>query len=179
MKSSVSPTSAFDFRLRPVAVNLDQIEMRQAIDQASRRDLADAPEIIGVNLIDVSTGKLFGAGRHAVEHLVVAFQVVHRTKNKIELVPVLLDPLPARRGRFRIVIQFKAGADFDIGICRAQFFDFAKIDPFVIAIVIGKGDVSQPDAASMIDPGLEELLAIGLDAMALRMRMVVGKRVES
>ena len=79
-----------------MSVNLDQIEMRQAIDQASRRDLANAMEIIRVDLIDVATGKLLGAGRHAVEHLIRALEKVNRPEDEIEPVPILLDPMPSR-----------------------------------------------------------------------------------
>jgi hypothetical protein len=68
---------SFDLCFRPVAVNFDQIEMRQAIDQPGRRHLTNAPEIIGVDLIDIATGELPGAVRNAVEHLIVAFQVMH------------------------------------------------------------------------------------------------------
>src|SRR6266403_1065853 len=47
-----------DRRFRTMAVDLDQVEMRQAIDQARRGDLANTPKIIGVNLVDVAAGKL-------------------------------------------------------------------------------------------------------------------------
>ncbi|PYJ86077.1 MAG: hypothetical protein DME70_08680 [Verrucomicrobia bacterium] len=59
-----------------MTVDLDQIQMRQAIDQASRSDLADAPKIIGVNIVDLATGELFGAGGDVVEHLVGAIEVM-------------------------------------------------------------------------------------------------------
>jgi hypothetical protein len=87
---------------------------------------------------------------------------------------MLLDPFPAGRGGFRIVIQLEAGANPDIGIRRAQLFDFIKIDPGVITIVIGESDVVQPDAASIIDPGLEERGGIRLHTVTLRMRMIIG-----
>ena len=143
-----------------MAVDLDQVEMRQAIDQAGRGDLANAPKIIGVNLVDLATDKLFGAGRDAVEHLIVAIEVMNGAENEIELVPIFLDPRPSRCGRFRIVIELNAGADFDVGIRRAQFVDFIEIDSGVIAIVIGKGDVGQPACARAIDPWLEKLLGV-------------------
>ena len=57
-------------RIRPVAVDLDEVEMRKAIDQAARGDLADAAKIIGVDVVDIAAGELFGAGRDAVEHLI-------------------------------------------------------------------------------------------------------------
>ncbi len=70
----------------------------------------------------------------------------------------------------------RPGANLHVGISRAQFFDFVKIDSFVIAIVIGKSDVGQPAFPGVIDPGLEEFLSVRLDPMALRMRMVIGER---
>ena len=61
------------------------------------------------------------------------------------------------------------------GFAARSFVDFVKVDPFVIAIVIGKGDVGQPAGSSVIDPGLKERLGVRLDPMALRMRMVIGE----
>src|SRR6476620_10793068 len=89
-----------------VPVDLDQIEMRQAIDQAGGGYLADAAKIIFVNLVDASPDKLTCAVRHAVEHLVRIVEVMNRAQNEIEPVPVFLDPGAAGRGRFRIVVEF-------------------------------------------------------------------------
>src|SRR2546423_4579159 len=63
-------------RRRSVAVDLDQVEMRQTIDEASRGDLADAAKVIGVNVVDLAIAKLFGAVRHAVEHLVGPVEIM-------------------------------------------------------------------------------------------------------
>ena len=43
-----------------MSVNLDQVQMRHAIDEAGRRHLANATKIISVNFIDVAIGKLRG-----------------------------------------------------------------------------------------------------------------------
>jgi hypothetical protein len=41
----------------------------------------------------------------------------------------------------RIVVELDAGADFNVGVGRAQLVDFVEINPFVVTIVIGEGDV--------------------------------------
>src|SRR4051812_17377223 len=49
-------------RLWSIAVDLDQVEMRQAIDKPARGDLANPAKIIAVDFVDVATAKLFCAG---------------------------------------------------------------------------------------------------------------------
>ena len=51
-----------------------------------------------------------------------------RAEDEIEPVPVFLDPGPSGGGCFRIVIQFKAGANFQVGVRRPQSVDFLEID---------------------------------------------------
>src|SRR5205085_5314728 len=46
-----------DRRFRPMTVDLDKIEMRQAIDQAAARYLANPPKIIGIDLVDIAPGE--------------------------------------------------------------------------------------------------------------------------
>src|SRR4051794_10531830 len=62
---------------RTMAMDLHQVEMRKTIDNSSRRHVADAPKIIGVNVIDIAPGKLLRAFRHRVEHLVRPIEVMH------------------------------------------------------------------------------------------------------
>ena len=50
--------------------------MSQAIDQARVRDLANPPEVVGINGIDVASLELRRSIRHGVEHLVVAIEVM-------------------------------------------------------------------------------------------------------
>jgi hypothetical protein len=78
---------------------------------------------------------------HAVEHLIVAIKEVHGAQDKIEFVPMLLNPFSAGRRVNGIVIQFNASADSQIGISLAQVIDFIEVDSGVITIVIGKSDV--------------------------------------
>jgi hypothetical protein len=158
-------------------VDFDQVEMREAIDQTRFRDLAKSMKIIRVNLVDVAAGKLFGAGRNAVEHLVGAIEVMDRTENEIELLPIFLDPGAAGRGGFRIVIQLDPGANLDVWIRRAEFVDLIEIDPLMVTIVIRKRDVDQPTVPCAIDPRLQKRLRVRPDAMALRVAVVVGKRL--
>jgi hypothetical protein len=102
---------------------------------------------------------------------------MNRAENKIEQAPIFLDPGAAGRGRLRIVIQLDPGTDFYVRISRAQFIDLIEIDPSVVTIVIGKCDVRQPASTRAIDPRLEKRLREGLDAMALRVGVVIGKEL--
>ena len=157
--------------------NLHEIEMRHAIDQPAPRHRADTLVVIGVNLIDVAPRKFrFLAG---VIEGPVAAQEMHGAKNKIEPVPVLLDPAAALCEMHRIVIQFDPGADFQIRIGRAQPIDLVEIDAGMITIVIREGDITQADATRVIGPGLQQLLRVGLVTVALRVEMVIGKKKHS
>src|SRR5437660_10328356 len=46
-----------DVTARAMTMNLDQIEMRQAINQTGRGDLAHAPKIVVVDLVDAASDK--------------------------------------------------------------------------------------------------------------------------
>ena len=135
-----------------MSVNLDQVQMRQAIDEAGCRHLANATKIIDVDLIDVATSKLLRTGRHAVEHLIGAVEVMDRAENEIEFVPVLFHPASAGGGSLWIVIELDPRANFHVGISRAQFFDLIEINSGVIAIVIGECDVAQSNTRARDQP---------------------------
>jgi hypothetical protein len=166
-----------DRALRAMAVDLHQVEMGQAIDQASRSDLADATKIIGVNLVNRAPRKLFGARGNGVEHLVGPVEVMDRAKDEIEAFPILFHPGPAGRGRLRIIIQLDPGTNLHVGIGGAEFVDLIEIEPRVVAIVIRESDVSQATGASAVDPGLEQCLGERLDAVPLRVGVVVGEKL--
>src|SRR5215467_6744785 len=82
---------------RPMTMDFDKIEMCKAVHEASRRYFADTAKIISVKCIDIFVLKLFGASRDVVEHLICAIEEMDRTQNKIELVPMSLDPLASNR----------------------------------------------------------------------------------
>ena len=147
--------------------------MRHAIDQPARRHRADAFVVIGIDFIDVAPFE-FGFLAGVIESPVAA-QEMDGAEDEIEPVPVLLDPGAARGGVDRIVIQLDPGADFEIGIGCAQPVDLVEVDAGVVAIVIRQGDIAQADVAGVIGPRLEELLRVGLEAMPLRMQMVIGE----
>ena len=75
-----------------------------------------------------------------------------------------------------IVIQLNPGANLYVRVCFAQSFDLIEVDPVVVAIVIGKGDVAQAPRARRIHPRLQELARVRLHPMPLRMRVVIGKQ---
>src|ERR1043166_7098030 len=103
-------------RPRSMSVDLDEIQMRQAIHQPSPGHFPNAAKIIDVNLVDVAPGKLFRTSRDAVEHLIGPVQVVNRTEDEIETFPILFHPLATRGRSLRIVIQLEPSADFYVRI---------------------------------------------------------------
>src|SRR5437764_12271830 len=68
-----------------MAVDFDKIEMRQAIDQPSRSDFADAAKVIGIKGIDIASLELLGTDRNAVEHLITAIEEMNRAQHKLHL----------------------------------------------------------------------------------------------
>src|ERR1043165_3962771 len=57
----------------------------------------------------------------------------------------------------------------------AQFLELVEIDPGMITVVIGERDVGQSALARALDPRLKEALRVRLDAVALRMAVVIGE----
>ena len=85
----------------------------------------------------------------------VAAQKVDGTKHEIESVPMLLNPAAAIRGVHWIVIQLDPGANFQIGIRRAQPLDFIEIDAAMVTVMIREGDIAQSDFARVVRPRLK------------------------
>src|ERR1700693_5803507 len=166
-----------DVTARAMTMDLDQVEMGQAIHQTGRGDLADAPKIVVVDLINAASDKLSRAVRNGVEHLVWIIEVMDRAEDEIEFVPILLDPLSSGSGSLRIVVQLDAGADLHVRIGSAQFFDLIKINAGVKTIVIGKCNVAQTALARAGDPRLQQIMRIRLNAMSLRMGMVIAEEL--
>src|SRR6266581_8584215 len=165
-----------NLRVRAVTVDLDKIEMRQAINQTARGDFAHAPKIIGIEIVDVAPFELRCAGWNAVEHLRRIIEVMDRAENEIELVPILFDPLSSGGRCLRIVVELDAGPDLHIGIRCAQLVDFIEIDSGMETIVIGKRDVVQTTCARAVDPRLQQFSRIQLNSMSLRMGMIIRKK---
>jgi hypothetical protein len=66
---------------------------------------------------------------------------MNRAQDKVELVPMLLNPIPSGPRVNGIVVELDPGADSQIGISFPQTIDFIEADSGVIAIVIGKSDI--------------------------------------
>jgi len=158
-------------------VDFDQIEVGQTIDQTGGGDFAKAPKVIFVDFANIAPDELFGAVRDAVEHLGRIVEVMNRAENEIEFVPIFIDPVSARGRSFGIVVEFDAGANLHIGIRGAELIDFIKIDAVMVTVVIGKGDVGQSPRACAVSPRLQQLLGIRLNAMSLRMAVVIGEEL--
>src|SRR5437867_2034420 len=58
--------------VRPVTMDLNQIEMGEAINQPRRRDLANTTEVISIKPIDVASVELGCSLGDGVEHLIAA-----------------------------------------------------------------------------------------------------------
>ena len=159
-----------------MAVDFDEIEMRQAIDQPARRHFADPPKIIGVHVIDIASRKLLCALGHAIEHLIIAAEVVDGTEDEIESRPISLDPISSGGTRLRIVIKLDPGPNFDVRIFFTQTIKFIEIDAGMITIVISEGDIANSFGPRRIDPRLQELLSVALDPVTLRMTMVIREK---
>ena len=77
----------------------------------------------------------------------------------------------------RVVIELDAGADLHIRIRRTQFVDFIKTNSDMKAIVVGKGNVTQLAPARAVDPRLQQFSRVRLNAMSLRMGMVIAEKL--
>jgi len=124
-----------------MTMNLNKIKVSEAIDQPDCCHFANTAKIIGVNCIDVMPFELLRAIWHSVEHSVGATKKVHGTENKIEFVPMLLNPFSAAFRVNGIIIQLNASADSQMRISLTRTIDFIEVDARVITIMIGKSDV--------------------------------------
>src|SRR5438477_7312376 len=131
-----------DLGVWPMTVDFDEIEMGETINQPRRCYFADTAKVIGVNRIDAPAFELRCAIRHAIEHLIGAIKEMNRAQDKIELVPMFLNPLSASGGVNRIVIELDSRPDSQIGISFTQTIDFIEVDSGVITIMIGESDVA-------------------------------------
>src|SRR5437868_11839569 len=102
--------------------------MGETIAQSGRYYLADAAKVIRVNRVDIPAFELRGAIRHAVEHLIGAIKEMNRAQDKIELVPIPLNPVSASARVNWIIIKLNARADSQIGISFAQTISLVEID---------------------------------------------------
>ena len=100
-----------DLRTRSMTMNLNEVDMSEAIDEPRCSHFANTAKVVGVNRIDITAFELPRAIWHPVEHLIGAIKEVHRAQDKIEFVPMLLDPFLASRRVNRIVIELNTGAD--------------------------------------------------------------------
>src|SRR4029450_11316057 len=114
---------------------------------------------------------------HSIEHLVVAIKKMHGAQDKIEFVPMLLNPFSADRRGNGVVIELNCRADFQIGISPPQPIDFIEVDSGMITIVIGKGYVGQTELTRRIRPGLKQRRRVMLHPMSLRMSVVIGEEL--
>ena len=133
-------------------------------------------KVVLINLVDAPPDKLSRAVGQAIEHLGRVIEVMNRAEHEIEFVPILFDPFSSGTRSLRIVIELDAGTDFQIGIRGAQFIDFIEIDSGMETIVIGKRNIVQTARARTVDPRLQEFSRIALNAMSLRMGMIIAEK---
>src|SRR5205809_167875 len=126
-----------------MTMDFNEIEMGEAIDQTRSCYFSDTTKIIGVHHVDIAAFELRRAIRHAVEHLIGVIEEMNRAQNKIEFVPMLLNPVSASRRVNGIVVELDASANSKIGVSYTQTIDLIEIDSGVITIVIGKSNIGQ------------------------------------
>src|SRR5262249_50704826 len=124
-----------------MTVDFDQIQMGETINQPRSSYFPDTAKVIGVNRVNAPAFKLRAPIRHAVEHLISAIKEMNRAQDKIELVPMFLNPVSASRRVDWVVIQLDARPDSQIGISFPQAIDLVEVDSDVITIVISECDV--------------------------------------
>src|SRR4029453_162830 len=107
----------------PMTMDFYEVKMSEAIDKPRSGNLTDTPKIICVNGIDISAVELPSPGRNAVENLIRAIKEMDRAQDKIELIPMLLDPFSPSRGANRVIIQLDPGTDFQVGVSFPQTLD--------------------------------------------------------
>src|SRR5881396_103755 len=121
-----------------MTMEFNEIEMGKAIDQTRSCYFPDTTKTIGEHRVDIAAFELRRAIRHAVEHLIGAIEEMNRAQDKIEFVPMLLNPVSAGRRVDWVVIELDARADSQIGISFPQTIDFIEVDSCVITIVISQ-----------------------------------------
>src|SRR4029453_8452702 len=99
-----------DLCVWPVTMDFYEVDMSEAIDKPSRGNFTDTPKIICIDGVDISAIELLGAGRDAVKHLILAIEEMDRAQDKIELIPMLLDPFSPNRCGDGVIILFVPGA---------------------------------------------------------------------
>src|SRR5207247_949393 len=132
-----------DLNTRPMTMDFNENEMGKAIDQTRSCYFSDTTKIIGVHRVDIAAFELRRSIRHAVEHLIGAIEEMNRAQDKIEFVPMLLNPVSASRRVNGIIIELNAGADSQIGVSFPQTIDLIEIDSGVVTIVIGESNIGQ------------------------------------
>ena len=75
----------------------------------------------------------------------------------------------------RIVVELDPRANFHPRIFLPQPVELIEIDALAEPVVIGERNVAQTAGTRAVDPGLQEILGVTLNAMALRMGVVIGK----
>ena len=150
-----------------------QIEMSEAIDAAALDQPLELGNIFGEGATRTSAcdlASLIGP----IEHFAFTGEVVDRSQDEIELLPVPLDPPAAGRRGDRVIIQFDSDENFNILVLLSQTLDDFKVNAGVVAIMIGEGDTPNLSLAGSMNPGLQKLQCIRADLMPLRMSVIIA-----
>src|SRR4029450_13797301 len=81
-----------DLCVWPMTMAFYEGDMSERSDKPRPGNFTDTSKIICVGGVDISAIELLGAGRDAVEHLILAIEEMDRAQDKIELIQMLLDP---------------------------------------------------------------------------------------
>src|SRR5262245_59765917 len=102
---------------------------------------------------------------------------MYRSENKIEPIPMALDPSQAGGGTSRIVIQFDSSEDLNIRKLCAQGFKYVEVNARQIPVVVRECNTSDSPCPATFNPGAQQLKCVGADHMALRVSVVITNRI--
>ena len=155
-------------------MDLDEVNVRQAINQTGCSNVTNPSEIFFINRVNVLSLELFRAGRNACRHGSLLFQVMHRIRERNRVCPSLGRPICAAAAHvIRVVIQFDAGADFYVRVLFPNTFDDIEIDAFMIPVVIRECDVPRKPILRAESTHGRKLNGIPLNPMPLRMAVII------
>src|SRR5262249_56483958 len=102
----------------------------------------------------------------------LAGKEMDRSKNKIEPIPIGLDPSQPRGGTCRIIVQFDSSKDFNVREFPAKRIKHIKINTRQISVVVCECNALDSLCTASFDPRLKQLDSIGADIVTLRVCVI-------
>src|SRR6202011_5730814 len=109
-----------------------------------------------------------------IQHLRFTAKVMHRTKDKIEAVPVLFHPAQSIRRGNRIVVELDSGEDFNLWVQLSEAIKDPKINAGNVPVMIGECDAPDLFRAALVNPRLKQLNRVWAHGVPLWMGVVIA-----